>query len=91
MRLWVWPRPGVAATAEELRFTHCLEGRCLRRLQPTGRKDPEPSVNENPAKELQAAPLQVPTVSLTSVPGRGEARPYRTLGQHTVGPSFTLA
>jgi len=23
--------------------------------------------------------------------GRGEERPYRTLGRHTVGPSFTLA
>ena len=64
----VWPRPGglrsvVAATAEELRLTHRLErgvasaaakamaDKC-ERLRPTDRKDPEPSVDDNPAKEL---------------------------------------
>jgi len=37
-----------------------LEGRCLQRLRPIGRKDAEPPFDDNPAKELQAAPLQVP-------------------------------
>ena len=50
----------VAATAEELRFTQCLEGRCLQRLRPTGRNDAQPPIDEDPPKELQAAP-QVPT------------------------------
>ena len=59
------PGPGglrsvVAATAEELRFSHCLEGRGLQRFRPTGRKNAEPPIDDNPAKELQAAPLQVP-------------------------------
>jgi hypothetical protein len=32
----------------------------LATLRPTGRKDAEPPIDDNPAKELQAAPLQVP-------------------------------
>ena len=49
----------VVATAEELGFAHRLERRCSQRLRPTGRKDAEPPIGDNPAKELQAAPLQV--------------------------------
>jgi len=37
------------------------EGRCMQRLRP---KDAEPPVDHNPAKELQAAPLQVPMSEL---------------------------
>jgi hypothetical protein len=52
--------PGAGGIGEELRFTHCLEGRCLQRLRPTGRKDAQPPIDDNHAKELQAAPLQIP-------------------------------
>jgi hypothetical protein len=45
--------------AQPLGFTNCLEGRCLQRLRPIGRTDSTP-IDDNPAKELQAAPLQVP-------------------------------
>src|ERR1700757_2840657 len=55
-----FPPLGRHAIAGELCFTLCLEGRCLQRLRPTGRKDAEPPIGGNPAKELQAAPLQVP-------------------------------
>ena len=44
----------VAATAEELRFAQRLEGRCLQRLRPTGRRGAQPPVDNKPAKELQA-------------------------------------
>ena len=57
---WLLEGSVVAATAEELGFTYCLEGRCLRRLRPTGRKNAEPPIDDHPAKELPAAPLQVP-------------------------------
>jgi hypothetical protein len=35
-------------------------GALLATLRPTGRKDAEPPIDDNPAKELQAAPLQIP-------------------------------
>jgi hypothetical protein len=37
----------------------------LQRLRPTGRKDAEPPIDDNPAKEPQAAPLQIPLFSQT--------------------------
>jgi len=52
-------RSVVAATAEQLCFTHCLEGRCSQRLRATDRNDAELPIDDNPAKELQAAPLQL--------------------------------
>jgi len=36
-----------------------IGGRCLQRLRPTGRTDAQPPIGDNPAKELQAALLQV--------------------------------
>jgi len=43
-------RSVVAASAEELGFAHCLEGRCLQRLRPTGRKDAEPPIDDQPCE-----------------------------------------
>ena len=46
---------------------HRLEGRCLQRLRPTGRKNAQPPIDEDPAKELQAAPLSPGSIVLAGL------------------------